>query len=729
MLRKIGVAFITLALIALASVWLTLPSGTNASAFADLGGKYEVKILRDDYGIPHIFGKTDSDTAFGLAYAHAEDDFPTIVESMLQSRGEMASFAGAEHAPVDFIAKLLRVEQTAANGYPSLPEKVRKLCDAYADGLNFYVAKHPDALPQRYLPMRGEDIVAGFVFKGPFFYGLDKEIQALFGEKRKWPLSKKDNDTNETATTSAIERWLHKDGITIGSNAFAVAPSRTSDGSTYLAVNSHQPWDGPVAWYEAHLVSEEGWNCIGGLFPGVPIVLVGHNEHLGWAHTVNSPDLVDIYVLEINPENQNQYRFDGEWRDFEVQQVPIEVKFWGPFRWTFKREALWSVHGPAVRQSHGVYAIRYPNMTDVRQVQQWYEMNKATDFQQWQSAMKMRANASLNSVYADNKGTIFYLFNGKIPVRADGYNWEHYLPGDTSETLWTEYISYEAMPQVLNPETGFVQNCNNTPFQTTTGEGNPDPTLFSETLGIETHMNNRGQRALELFGADDSITWDEFLAYKYDDAYADASDEVNIWKHLCDAESDDDATNEALEVWRKWDRRANQSNTSAALVLLTLRPGSNDDKRPLDEAGTEKLLQEMTWVAGVLKKAHGKMDPEWGEVNRMIRGDVNLPLDGAADVLRAVYQTRKQDGELVGMEDGQLDGHGGDSYIQLVRWDSEGNVTSEAIHQFGAATVRRESPHYDDQARLFAEKKMRRSLLTEDAVREHLSREYEPGHE
>ena len=242
-------------------------------------------------------------------------------------------------------------------------------------------------------------------------------------------------------------------------------------------------------------------------------------------------------------------------------------------------------------------------------------------------------------------------------------------------------------------------------------------------------MSNRGQRVLELLGGDESITWEEFHAYKFDNAYSEDSDEVRIWKHLCQASSNDSLTQEALEVWRRWDRRTDQENTSTALVVLTLRPGSNDDQRSLDEADTEHLLNELKWAAELLKKHHGKVDPAWGEVNRMIRGDVNLPLDGAPDVLRAVYQTFKRNGELVGMENGQLQGRGGDCYFQLVRWDAEGSVSSEAIHQYGAATSRPDSPHYDDQAPLFARKQMRKSLFTEAEVRSHLSREYAPGEE
>ena len=434
-------------------------------------------------------------------------------------------------------------------------------------------------------------------------------------------------------------------------------------------------------------------------------------------------------MLDINPDNPNQYKFDDEWLDFEVSQVPIEVKLFGPLRWTVKQEALWSVHGPAVRRDHGVYAIRYSNMEDVRQVEQWYRMNKATDFDQWQEAIQMRSIASFNTGYADKEGNIAYIYNGKIPVRDEGYNWEQYLPGNTSETLWSEYIPFEAMPMVINPASGFIQNCNNTPYQTTTGPGNPDPANFSATFGIETYMNNRGRRALEQFGADESITWEEFHTYKFDDNYSAESDEALIWKQIAAQESENPLTQEALKVWRKWDLGTNQENTSAAIVMLTLRPGSNDDDHDLDEAETQKILDEMTWAAGLLKQAHGRIDVPWGEVSRMNRGDVNMPLDGGPDTLRAVYSVFKRDGELVNWENGQVKGLGGDCFFMLVRWDAEGNLSSETIHQYGAATLREASPHYDDQSPLFARKEMRTTLMTEEAVRANLEREYAPGDE
>lgn len=727
MIRKIAVAVAVLLLIGAVVFVATLPTGPNPSTFANLNEQYDVRILRDTWGVPHIYGKTDADCAFGLAYAHAEDDFPTIREALLSARGELASQAGAAQAPIDYMVKLLRIRETVDAQYESLPEDVRGICEAYADGANYYISQHPDELAKRYLPLTPQDIIAGFTFKGPFFFGLDNQVQALFGDSRRYPVSEK--QTPQTDTAYVFDDFFHKRGIEVGSNTFAVAPSRTSDGSTYLNINSHQPWDGPVAWYEAHVKSEEGWNCTGGLFPGSPIILVGHNENLGWAHTVNKPDLIDIFVLDINPDNPDQYKLDGEWHDLEVTQVPIEVKIWGPIRWTVKQEALWSEFGPVVRRDHGAYAIRYSGMGDIRQIEQWYRMNKAANFDEWQSAMKMRANASLNSGYADKEGNIYYLYNGKIPVRAEGYNWKQYLPGDSSDLLWEEFIPFEAMPQLKNPESGFIINCNNTPYNTTTGPGNPKEEDVPEWAGIETHMTNRAVRALELFSADDSITWEEFAQYKFDDAYSEQSDEAKIWRHLCKAESDNPEVNEALEVLRKWDLHSNIENTSAALALLTIRPGPDDDPRTLDEEATQKLLDELNWAANVLKEKHGRINVPWGEVNRMVRGDVNVPIDGAPDVLRAVYSIFKRDGSLVGFDEGQLKGRGGDGYFALVRWDADGKVSSEVIHQYGSAITRPDSDYYDNQAEMFARKEMRPSLFWEEDLQANLSREYRPGEE
>ncbi len=688
------------------------PTGPDLAVFIAAGDKYDVRVLRDVWGVPHIFGKTDGDTAFGLAYAHAEDDFDTIYKALLASRGQAAALEGKEAAPIDYMVHLLRIWDTIAEKYHTdLSPGTRAICQAYAAGLNYYVALHPDELKPGLLPVTGEDVVAGFILKTPFFYGLDNAIQELFAHERKREVSAK--------TAARTARGFLTRGHALGSNTFAVAPSRSADGKTRLNINSHQPWEGPLAWYEAHLHSDEGWDCVGGVFPGTPIILHGHNRHLGWAHTVNKPDLINIYVLTMNPDNPNQYLFDGEWYDLETRDVRITVRIFGPIRWPVKRECLWSKHhGPVVRQPHGTYAIRYAGMGELRQVEQWYRMNKAQNLAEFQDAMRMRAIPSFNVGYADEEGNIYYLYNAAMPIRVKGYDWQQYLPGDTSETVWTAYLPLERLPQVLNPPSGFIQNCNSSPFQTTVGPGNPKPEDFSPACGIETRMTNRALRALELLGGDESITKEEFYTYKFDMKYSEKSAVAEVARQiLALPPSDDPVVREAVELIRAWDFSTDPENTSAAIALTVLEPLVRARHRKESD-----VMAMLTKKAHRLKEVYGQLDVPWRKVNRLRRGAVDVGLGGGPDILHAVYG-RGFD------RDGRLTGVAGDCYVLIVEWDKDGNVSSESIHQYGSATLDESSPHYADQVPLFIDCKMKPVWFDEADIRAHLEREYRPGKE
>jgi len=742
MFKKRVVGVVALLVLVVAAVWAT--SCATRDTLIPPPGAYDVRILRDTWGVPHIFGKTDADCAYGLAYAHAEDDYATIIEALRGVRGKMAAVKGKEMAPQDYIVGLLRVSETIAEKYETdLSPEVRAVCDAYAAGLNHYAVLHPKEKEGRgLLPFTGQDIVAGFVLKAPFFFGLDGKVRELFGEERRRPVSEKKTTARGSGVPAASlaaasgmgetrrghrvhETSLLTGDLPVGSNAFAVSPLRSSDGQTFLNINSHQPWEGVVAWYEAHLHSEEGLDIIGGTFPGAPVILVGHNRHLGWAHTVNNADLADIYVLDINPDDPNQYKFDGEWRDLEVRKVPITVKLWGPIRWTVKREALWSVYGPTVRRPHGTYAVRYASQGDIRQVEQWFRMGKATSFAEWQAAMRMGSIASFNCVYADEKGNIYYLFNALLPLRNEAYDWEQYLPGNTSETLWTEYLPPEKLPQVLNPPSGFVQSCNSTPFKTTTGPGNPDPAAYSATFSLDSRVTNRARRALALFNSDNSITEDEFIAYKYDMYYAeDGPVAEKIREILSSPTSNDPLVREAVDVVRAWDFNTNPENTSAALAVLTAGPGPDGEAA---RGRPDTLMARLAENARTLKETHGRLDVPWGEVNRLYRGDLNIPIGGGPDVLHAVYGFRVRQGKVEGLKNGEIYGRAGDCYVLIAVWDKEGKVHSQSIHQFGSASTRPESAHYADQAPLFAARKMKPVWLDESEIRAHLEREYRPG--
>lgn len=715
LILSIGGGVLALVILVLAFLaWTPAPPRVDEAAIRAAAAEYSARIIRDSLGVPHIYGERDADVAFGLAWAHAEDDWETIEPTLIAARGELARYDGQAAAPTDYIVQLLRIRETVAARYETeLTAETRAIVEAYADGMNAWALENRSRVRSGVLPMTGQDVVAGFVLRTPFMYGLDADIGELFEDERQRTISIGETDT--------AFHLIDGPNPELGSNAYAIAPSRSDDGATRLIVNSHQPFTGPVAWYEIGLHSAEGWNAGGATFPGAPLVLHGHNENLGWAHTVNAPDLADIYVLEINPDNENQYRLDGEWVDFETGTAALRVRLFGPFSWVFNRELLWSAHGPVIRQPHGTYAIRFSGHDEVRGVEQWYRMNRAASWEEWRAAMEMRAITSLNTVYADRDGNIAYLYNARMPVRAEGYDWREYLPGDRSDLIWTEYQPFDALPLLLNPASGFVANANNTPFRATDPADDLRREDFSATFGIEHEMTNRGQRLLDLLINDPSISAADTLEYKFDLSYAPDSPVVRLVSQLLAMDLDEDRLLiEAQDVLRAWDFSTNIENRSAALGVLTAIKciENRHDTRPFTCEPEDALRAS----AEDLMAHHGRLDPEWGEVNRHVRGEVDLPVDGGPDILRAIYcgcQELNEDGQFVGVA--------GDTYIMAVEWDADGHLESRSIHQFGSATLDETSPHYADQADDFVAMELRDFPWMQSEVLEGATRDYVVG--
>jgi penicillin amidase/acyl-homoserine-lactone acylase len=734
--KKILIGFVIV--LALAAAYIFFPVREDLSTLKERAANYDVKILRDTYGVPHIFGHTDADAAYGLAYAHSEDDFLTIQQVLLAARGDLATVYGPDSAPADYLVDFLRIWDVVNAEYENLSPGTRAICEAYADGLNVYAAVHPEEALPGLFPVNGKDIVAASVEKSPLFFGLDETIGHLFSENpepvptptpvsynRLFGMSPFINSV-PGAVLAAGDGGLSK--VESNSNEFAIGPGRTSDGGTYLDVNSHQPYVGAVAWYEAHIHSDAGWDMVGGTFPASPLIIHGHNRDLGWAFTVNHPDLVDVYRLTINPENPDQYLFDDEWRDLEVRAAKLDVKLVGNLKITVTQEALWSVYGPAVRTENQTYALRYGDIGTAGIWEQLHRMNKATTFREWQDAMRLLQLPMFNATYADKDGNIYYLYNGALPVRDPDYDWSGYPPGDTSETLWTEYLPFDDLPQVLNPPSGFVQNANGTPYRTTLGAGNPDPANYSPTLGIDTEISSRSLRMLELFGSDDSITPEEFVQYKFDMQYSKDSGVAEFVKMLSEEQMPSPDTARAQEIIRDWNLSTDPDNVGAALMVYTLN--ALDDKYPdsihLDRLGQANVSQAMlmeafTEAVDTLMTHFGRVDMPWGDVNRLMRGEVDLPIGGGPDILHATYGALQEDGRLKITD--------GDSYVLLVIWDKDGEVSSMSVHQFGAATLREDSPHYADQALLMAKRQLKPVWFDEAQIRQHLEREYVPGEE
>ena len=661
---------------------------------------YDVTIYRDVWGVPHIYGEKDSDTAFGLAYAHAEDDFKTIQDVLLTVRGTSASVKGKKAAPIDYLVGMLKVWQTVNDKYESnLSLEAREICEAYADGINLYIEKFPDKAFKQLYPVTGKDIVAGFIFRTPLMFDFDWYIKELMKDTKP-----EFSDYSQTNTEYSM----------YGSNVFAINQNRSADGHTRIAINSHQPWTGPVTWYEAHLHSEQGWNVSGGLFPGSPVVFKGYNENLAWSHTVNSPDLVDIYELTINPNNENQYLLDDKWVEFEKETLPIKVKLWGPIKWTFKRELLWSKHGPVIKANHGTYSIRYSGEGLIGQLEQWYKMNKSTNLGEFKESMAMMQIPMFNTLYADKLSNLFYIYNALIPKRVEGFKWDGILPGDKEELIWDSYYSFKELPQVTNPKSGYLQNCNSTPYLATVGADNPQKILPNNT-GIEDFQSNRAYRANELYGGDKSITKQEFYDYKYDTYYSQNSVmKYALDRFLKDAKTDDKQLLEALELLRNWDLNNQKENTAAALALLTFKITYNIKDFQYDY---QTIMNQFKESVDFLINEFGQIDVPLGQLQILKRGEVMLPLDGGPDLLRAVYSKM--------INNRKVATHG-DCFFQMVDWDQNGNLSVESIHQFGSATLNESSKHYSDQAYLFSNKEMKPSWIELDSIKNYLKTSYTP---
>ncbi len=684
-------------------------AGFDPAAFRAAAAGYRAEIVRDRWGVPHIFGERDADVAFGLAYAHAEDDVESYEALLPLYRARQGRERGLEGVRGDYLIQLLGVQEWVERGYDSqLAADTRALLAGYAAGLNYFAAQHPERVERFLYPVRPHDLVVGFAFQHLFFYGFQDHLERLLAPGAV-PAGRR-RVSNVFGLAAAV--------LPAGSNAIAVAPGRSADGATRVVLNSHQPLSGPVAWYEAHLVSGEGWNALGGLFPGMPLVAVGATPDTAWSATVNKPDLVDLYRLELDPEDPYRYRLDGEWRRLERRTARLELGLLGNLYWPLERELLYSVHGPVLRTDAGSFALRFAGDGEIRQVEQWYRLNRARDLAGWKQAMRLEALASLNFVYGDRTGNIFFVHNSASPLRPAGPDWSGVVPGDDSRLVWHERLAFDQMPQVENPSAGFLVSANQTPFRVTAEPDNPDPAAFPPELGLPTRMTNRAWRGLDLLGADPAVDRAELEAVKFDHVYA---PESRAYRYLSavfldEAGSEDEpaALAEGRRLLAGWDRRAALDSTAAPLAVCVLTEEWVAEQKGVRPAPAEEVFRD---CIADFERWFGRLELPWGEVNRLERGGESWPLAGGPDTLRAVYGLDPDD-------DGVLTAGAGDGLFTFVAWHPDGSQRIRSIHQYGSATSRPDSPHYADQAPLFAAQRLKEMTLDEAAVRADARRVY-----
>lgn len=657
----------------------------------------KIEIVRDSFGVPHIFAPTDAEVAYGLAWAHAEDDFYTIQQSYMAGKALLGAYKGKEGATIDYIVHLMRIKELVAAKYESdISPAYKRLLEGYAAGFNAYAKAHPkEVLLKKLFPITPKDMLQYSVLQLCVLSGADGALKSIFGN-----------------TVPVLDDM--KPG---GSNAFAFNSRKTTDGQTYLAINSHQPLEGPVSWYEAHLQSEEGWNIIGANFPGAPTILSGVNEYLGWAHTVNEPDKLDVYQLSINPNNKLQYLFDGQWETLEEKTANLKVKVSG-IRIGVKRKVYWSKYGPTVITERGTFSIRMPAQMDIRGLEEWYWLNKAKNFTEFKKALNMMAIPGYNIVYADRYDTIYYLSNGRIPVRDKMYNWRGTLPGNTSKTLWTEIHPLENLPQVLQPSSGFVYNTNHSPFHATEG---PDNFKLSDlTMGYETLENNRSMRFAELIKQYDKVSYEDFKRIKYDGRYPEKfSFAIDIDSLFMLNASQYPALADLIHQLKQWDRNSDIQNTGATIfahINYQIYALARQGKRPAILT-TPICISLLENTRKDLMQYFGKTNVPLGDYQKHVRGDKSIPLPGLPDVLTAMYS--------VTWKNGMVKGNQGESYIELVRFTKDGPII-ESINTYGAS-AKKGSPHYTDQMEMFAAQKTKKMSLKKEDAYKNAIRVYHPS--
>ena len=662
-----------------------------------------IEIVRDEFGIPHIYAKTDAEVAYGLAWVNAEDDFKTIQEAYLAGNAMLSNHIGLKGAPADFISQFIGSSSLIDEKIDEISKDYMKVVEGYAQGLNAYAKSNPDkVLYKKLFPITPKKML------------MYSQLQLFISnEGAYWAGRILNNDTQDE----------YLDQNLTGSNVIAMNSSKTISGETFLAINTHQPLEGPTSWYEVHLNSDEGTNIIGTMYPGTPNVLIGVNEHLGWSHTVNYPDKTDVFKLRM--KNKRKYIVDDMEYDLEKHKAKITIKVLGiPIK--INRKYYKSIYGPTLKNKSGYYSIRTPTLFNVRALEQWWNMGKAKNFSEFYDAYKMKQIPGFNVGYADRYDTIFYMSNGILPKRAEGYNWKGIVPGDTMETLWTEYHEIEDLPQVIQPKSGFIYNANHSPFKSTSADENPNEKDYSERMGYETYDNNRSTRLIELIESYDKVSYDDFKDIKYDNSFPSKFNYNFMDINLID-EIELDTNHELFEIVNEiqnWNRKTDINSIGAGLYGVLyyhliynyadqIRKLTSEDK-PVSK---EIILSAVSDIKPYLIEHFGKVKITLGEFQKLVRGDKELPIWGLPDVITAMSSRPYKDGKHKVFA--------GESYIGLVRFTDEGPVM-ESIISFGNSDDP-SSDHYTDQMEMYSKFQTKKMTFDKEEIYAKAKSIYNPN--
>jgi acyl-homoserine-lactone acylase len=660
-----------------------------------------ITIYRDNYGVPHVFGPTDASCAFGYIYAQAEDNFWQIEDSYIRALGRASEIYGERTLADDELVRALEIPRLSIAEYERESPRAKELLQATADGLNYFLAQNPGVKPRLITKFEPWHTLA--------FSRYALYFKFIFGNTGVRP--------DEIATAAEKQ----------GSNMWAVAPSKSASGHAMLFINPHQPFFGTGQWFEGHVHSNEGWDMSGASFFGSSFPTIGHNAVLGWSHTVNKPDISDVWEETFDkPGDRLAYRYGSgyrqatEWTDIvkvKTDAGVIDRKF------TFRK----THHGPLVAKRNGKWlAVRMAQFEEGGQIDEWYAMSKAHNFEEFKKAMAAIAVPMFNALYADRDGNIFYVYNGAVPKRSLKFDWDKNVDGSDPEAEWHGYHAFNELPQVTNPKSGFVQNTNSSPF-TTTVFGNPDPNEYPKYMVGEPD-NARARISRRILWNKDKFTFDEWAKAGFDTYVIQTETEipelVKAWEKNPDRKVAD-----AITELQNWDHVSR--TTSVPMTLFTLWHEKQYGTAVIHVGKKQEPVESLALTMDELTSKFGTWRVAWGELNRLerrqsggeegFRDDVkSLPIAGAPGDLGIVFNFYARP------EAGQKRRYGvaGHSFISVVEFGPE--VKARSILVFGEDSDPA-SKHYFDQSELYAKQEFKPAYFSLADIKAHAERTYHPG--